>query len=190
VGLTEQMMARLFNQSAESRDAFWRAGITVVGTEMVAVRIKNAAAGQAEKLRGTTAENYVRQQQDLLSLMTNVTIGLHQAGQKDPNEYVRQANLDAQFETFLNNTLAGSDGIIEGMSQDPYAAAVAAHSVHTGQHGWGQYRGVKDISGVEAAIRTRIAAMEKQNVDEKAKTGKPKFSFIVPLSQIEANIKK
>jgi len=119
---------------------------------MVAVRIIDAAGGKAEKLRGTTAENFVRDQQDLLSLMTNVTIGLHKAGQTDPDETVRQQNLDAQFETFLNNTLAGSEGIIDGMSKDAYAAAVAAHSVHTGQHGWGQYRGVTGIAGVEAAI--------------------------------------
>ncbi len=188
VGQTEQMMARLFNQSDASRDAFWRAGITVVGTEMVAVKIVDAAAGKAEKLHGTKAENYVRDQKELLSLMTNVTIGLDQPGQKDPNEYVRQQNLNAQFETFLHNTLLGSEGIIEGMTGDETAAAVAAHSVHTGQHSWGQYKGVTGLSGVEAAIRARISVLEKQNAEEVAKTGKPKFSFIVPLSQIKANI--
>ena len=185
VGLTEQMMARLFNQSAESRDAFWRAGITVVGTEMVAVKIINAEAGKAEKLRGTKAENFVREQKQLLSLMTNVTIGLHQRDQKDPDEFVRQDNLDAQFETFLHNTLRGSEGIIDGMT--PYAAAVAAHSVHTGQHSWGQYKGVTDISGVEAAIKARITYMEN---DKKSKGKDSKFGFIIPLAQIKANIKK
>ena len=187
VGLTEQMMARLFNQSAESRDAFWRAGITVVGTEMVAVKIINADAGKAEKLRGTKAENYVRDKQQLLSLMTNVTIGLHKAGQTDPDELVRQKNLDAQFETFLHNTLRNSEGIIDGMKNDPYAAAVAAHSVHTGQHSWGQFRGATDITGVEAAIKARIKFMED---DKKAKGKKSKFGFIIPLAQIKANIKK
>ena len=190
VGATEQMMARLFNQSKISRDAFWRAGITVVGTELIAVRINNAAAGRAEKLHGTLAENFVREQQDLLSLMTNITIGIHQAGQKDPDQTVRQQNLDAQFETFINNTLAGSDGIIDKMSNDAYAAAVAAHSVHSGQHGWGQYKGVTGIAGVEAAIRARIKNMEDQNAAAKAAGQKRKFSFIIPLSQIEANIKK
>jgi len=185
VGLTEQMMARLFNQSAESRDAFWRAGITVVGTEMVAVKIINAEAGKAEKLRGTKAENFVREQKQLLSLMTNVTIGLHQRDQKNPDEVVRQENLDAQFETFLHNTLRGSEGIIDGMT--PYAAAVAAHSVHTGQHGWGQYKGLTDISGVEAAIKARITFMEN---DKKTKGKESKFGFIIPLDQIKANIKK
>lgn len=185
VGLTEQMMARLFNQSAESRDAFWRAGITVVGTEMVAVKIINAEAGKAEKLRGTKAENFVREQKQLLSLMTNVTIGLHQRDQKDPDEVVRQENLDAQFETFLHNTLRGSEGIIDGMT--PHAAAVAAHSIHTGQHNWGQYKGVTDITGVEAAIKARIKFMED---DKKAKGKDSKFGFIIPLDQIKANIKK
>ena len=189
VGQTEQMMARLFNQSAESRDAFWRAGITVVGTEMVAVKIMDAAAGQAEKLHGTKAENYVREQKELLSLMTNVTLGLIQPGQKEPNAYVRQKNLDAQFETFLHNTLQGSEGIIEGMSGDEVAAAVAAHSVHSGQHSWGQYKGVSDITGVEAAIDARIKVMEQQNKDAADKKEKPKFPFIIPRSQIEAHIK-
>jgi len=184
VGMTEQMMARLFNQSAESRDAFWRAGITVVGTEMVAVKITDAAAGKAEKLRGTKAENFVRDQQDLLSLMTNVTIGLHKAGQTDPDEFVRQKNLDAQFETFIHNTLRNSEGIIDKMKNDPYAAAVAAHSVHTGQHTWGQYNGVTGIAGVEAAIKARIKSLE----DKKAKG--EKVGFIIPLDQIKANIKK
>jgi len=184
VGMTEQMMARLFNQSAESRDAFWRAGITVVGTEMVAVKITDAAAGKAEKLRGTKAENFVRDQQDLLSLMTNVTIGLHKAGQTDPDEFVRQKNLDAQFETFIHNTLKNSEGIIDKMKNDPYAAAVAAHSVHTGQHTWGQYNGVTGIAGVEAAIKARIKSLE----DKKAKG--EKVGFIIPLDQIKANIKK
>ena len=184
VGMTEQMMARLFNQSAESRDAFWRAGITVVGTEMVAVKIIDAAAGKAVKLRGTRAENFVREKQDLLSLMTNVTIGLHKAGQTDPDEIVRQENLDAQFETFLHNTLKNSEGIIDKM-KDPYAAGVAAHSVHTSQHSWGQYRGVTEITGVEAAIKAKIKSLE----DKKAK-GDPNIGFIIPLDQIKANIKK
>jgi len=184
VGMTEQMMARLFNQSAESRDAFWRAGITVVGTEMVAVKITDAAGGKAEKLRGTKAENFVRDQQDLLSLMTNVTIGLHKAGQTDPDEFVRQKNLDAQFETFIHNTLKNSEGIIDKMKNDPYAAAVAAHSVHTGQHTWGQYSGVTGIAGVEGAIKARIKSLE----DKKAKG--EKVGFIIPLDQIKANIKK
>jgi len=184
VGMTEQMMARLFNQSAESRDAFWRAGITVVGTEMVAVKIADAAGGKAEKLRGTKAENFVRDQQDLLSLMTNVTIGLHKAGQTDPDEFVRQKNLDAQFETFIHNTLKNSEGIIDKMKNDPYAAAVAAHSVHTGQHTWGQYNGVTGIAGVEGAIKARIKSLE----DKKAKG--EKVGFIIPLDQIKANIKK
>lgn len=186
VGMTEQMMARLFNQSAESRDAFWRAGITVVGTEMVAVRIINAEAGKAEKLRGTKAENFVREQKQLLSLMTNVTIGLHQRDQKDPDEIVRQENLDAQFETFLHNTLKGSEGIIDGMKGDPIAAAVAAHSVHTGQHSWGQYKGVTGLAGVEAAIRTRIKFLENKKATDKDS----KIGFIYPLDQIEAHIKK
>jgi hypothetical protein len=189
VGATEQMMARLFNQSAASRDALWRAGITVDGTQLIAVRIDNAATGKAVKLRGTQAENFVREQESLLSLMTNVTLGLHTAGQQDPDAVVRQQNLDAQFETFLNNTLAGSAGIIDGMSNDPKAAAVAAHSVHSGQHGWGQYRSVTSLAGVQSAIDNRIAAMKKQNADAKAVGKKLKFSFIVPRSQIEANIK-
>lgn len=183
VGQTEQMMARLFNQSAESRDAFWRAGITVVGTQMVAVKIIDAAAGKAEKLRGTRAENFVREKQELLSLMTNVTIGLHKAGQTDPDETVRQQNLDAQFETFLHNTLKNSEGIIDKMT--PYAAAVAAHSVHSSQHSWGQFSGRTDISGVEAAIKAKIKSLE----DKKA-AGDTTIGFIIPLDQIKAHIKQ
>ncbi len=130
------------------------------------------------------SENFVRDQQDLLSLMTNVTIGLHKAGQTDPDEFVRQKNLDAQFETFIHNTLRNSEGIIDKMKNDPYAAAVAAHSVHTGQHTWGQYNGVTGIAGVEAAIKARIKSLEDKNAKGE------KVGFIIPLDQIKANIKK
>lgn len=187
VGMTEQMMARLFNQSAASRDAFWRAGISVVGTELVAVKILDANADKAEKLRGTAAENYVREHKELLSLMTNVTLGFDRPGQQNPNEVVRQENLNAQFETFLNNTLAGSEGIIDGMANDLTAAAVAAHSVHTGDHGWGQYRGVTNISGVEAAINAQIKVLEKRKAEAIARGESPRY--IYSLAQIEANIK-
>lgn len=175
-GQTEQMMVRLFNQSPASRDALWRAGITVKGLRMVVVKIIDASTGKAHKLWGTMAENYVREQKGLMSLMSNVTIGLHMPGQQSPDEAVRQQNLDAQFETFVNNTLVDSEGIIDQMK--PTAAAVAAHSVLSDQHRWSQYEGVTSLEGVRAVIRWRVAQMKASG----------KYSYVYTLEDIEANI--
>jgi hypothetical protein len=180
VGLTEQMMSRLFNQSPETRDVFWRAGVTVVGTDLYVVEVKDAANGKGDKLKNTAAENHLRLQTKLLSLMTNVTQGYTETGQKDPNKAIRQDNLDAQYETFLNNTLRNSDGIIDTM--DETAAAVAAHAVHSGQHSWGEFAGAGTLGAVKGAIEARIAKLQ---ADKDA--GKP-VGYIIPYNDIAANI--
>lgn len=179
-GITEQAMARLFNQSPEAKDAFWKVGITVVGVDLVMVNIKDAGKGVGEKLHGTTAENVLRLDRKLISFFINVSQGLTEPGQKNPSESLRQDVLDAHFETFLNTTLRGSEGIIEGM--DEMAAAVAAHAVHSGNHSWGQFRGATSLPDVEARIRTRIKSLEKQK-EEGTFTG-----YIVPLEHIKRNL--
>jgi hypothetical protein len=181
-GITEQAMARLFNQSPEAKDAFWKVGITVVGVDLVMVNIKDADQGLGEKLHGTTAENVLRLDRKLISFFINVSQGLTEPGQTNPSETLRQDVLDAHFETFLNTTLRGSEGIIEGMEE--HAAAVAAHAVHSGNHGWGQFRGATSLSAVEERINTQIANLEQQKKDEK-------FSgYIVPLEHIKRNLDK
>ncbi|MGD8790258.1 MAG: hypothetical protein PVH05_12330, partial [Burkholderiales bacterium] len=179
-GITEQAMARLFNQSEEAKDAFWKVGITVVGADLVMVNIKDAEKGIGEKLHGTRAENELRLDKKLLSFFINVSQGLTEPGQIDPSESLRQDVLDAQFETFLNTTLSGSEGIIEGMEE--MAAAVAAHAVHTGNHGWGEFRGATSLSSVEGRINAQIANLKKQKEQGK------KVGYIVPLDHIKRNL--
>lgn len=180
MGITEQAMARLFNQSQEAKDAFWRVGITVVGVDLVMVDVKDADNGIGEKLHGTAAENVLRLDKKLLSFFVNVSQGLTEPGQTDPSASLRQKVLDAHFETFLNTTLRNSAGIIDEM--DEMAAAVAAHAVHSGNHGWGQFRGAKTQSEVEERIKLQIANFEK-----KKKEGGD-VPFIVPLDHIKRHL--
>jgi hypothetical protein len=180
MGLTEQAMARLFNQSQEAKDAFWRVGVTVVGVDLVMVDVKDAANGVGEKLHGTAAENVLRLDKKLLSFFINVSQGHTAPGQAPPSETLRQKVLDAHFETFLNTTLRGSEGIIDGMEE--MAAAVAAHAVHSGNHGWGQFRGATTQPVVEERIKAQIRNLEKQKEQGK------EVGFIVPLEHIKRHL--
>jgi len=179
-GITEQAMARLFNQSPEAKDAFWKVGLTVVGVDLVMVNVRDADKGLGEKLHGTTAENVLRLDKKLVSFFINVSQGLTEPGQTNPSENLRQKVLDSHFETFLNTTLRGSAGIIEGMEE--MAAAVAAHAVHSGNHGWGQFAGAKSLSDVEGRINSQIANLEKQKEQKKFD------GYIVPLAHIKRNL--
>jgi hypothetical protein len=179
-GITEQAMARLFNQSQEAKDAFWKVGITVVGVDLVMVNVKDASKGIGEKLHGTTAENVLRLDKKLLSFFINVSEGLTQQGQADPSATLRQSVLDAHFETFLNTTLRGSAGIIDGMKDK--AAALAAHAVHTSNHSWAQFKGATTEPEVEQRIKNRIADLEKQKAAGK------KVGYIYPFDHIKANL--
>jgi hypothetical protein len=179
-GITEQAMARLFNQSQEAKDAFWRVGITVVGVDLVMVNIKDAGKGIGEKLHGTAAENVLRLDKKLVSFFVNVSEGLTRPGQTDPSASLRQKVLDAHFETFLNTTLRGSAGIIDGM--DEKAAALAAHAVHTNNHSWGQFRGATSESEVEQRIKNRIADLERR------KAAREKVPYIYAFDHIAANL--
>jgi hypothetical protein len=179
-GITEQAMARLFNQSPEAKDAFWKVGITVVGVDLVMVNIKDAEKGLGEKLHGTVAENVLRLDKKLISFFINVSQGLTEPGQTSPSQNLRQDVLDSHFETFLNTTLRGSEGIIDGMEE--MAAAVAAHSVHSGNHSWGQFRGATALSDVEGRINSQIANLKQQQEQGK------KVGYIVPLAHIKRNL--
>lgn len=122
----------------------------------------------------------LRLDKKLLSFFVNVSQGLTQPGQTAPSESLRQKVLDAHFETFLNTALRGSAGIIDDM--EDMAAAVAAHAVHSGNHGWGQFRGAKSQTDVEARIRAQIDVLEKK------KQSGVDVGFIVPLDHIKRNL--
>jgi hypothetical protein len=129
-----EMLNTLFEKNPEVRAIFWRAGFSFLDRKLVVVDVD-----RGWKLRGLDAELYVRSNETLLSLMINVSQGEFltdgktptDQGQPKPDDSMRQAVLDAQFQTFLKFTYRETD------TGDADVVALKAHARHAGSGRWG-----------------------------------------------------
>ena len=157
VGLTEQLMVRLFNQAPAAREAFWNAGVSVTPETLLVV----VDAGKKVQLIGALAERHIREQEDLLSLMVNVSQGVFQGPDRNAvDPYLRQRVLDAQFETFINSTLRGLD---LAAFPNPIVRRLAVHAVHAGLSAK-RLEGVADSATAVAIIRQMLKEQGKEHL--------------------------
>jgi hypothetical protein len=131
-----KMLDILFKSSPQVRAIFWEAGFSFIDQELVVVDEQRGF-----KLRGLDAELYVRGNKTLLSLMINVAQGeflqggktpKNKKGEAQPNDAIRQAVLDGQFQTFLAFTYRETD------TGSPDVVALKAHARHSGGSRWGR----------------------------------------------------
>jgi len=149
-GQFEQLMNNAFKRSSDITSAFAAAGLAMVGGEVVVVD-----PVKRWKLHGPDALLYLRSNTALLSLMKNVAEDVLPPGitaapdRPDP----RQAILDANFETFLHNAMAGIP--VAELGKDVELAALKVHAIHgePGHFSWNAMKGMTTIAEVISFIR-------------------------------------
>lgn len=157
VGLTEQLMLRLFNQDPAARNLFWQVGVSVTPETLLIV----VDVARKIQLSGYPAERYFREQEDLLSLMVNMAQGEFQGPDQSSTEpHLRQRVFDAQFETFINSTLRGLDLL---RIPSTIVRRLAVHANHAGLSGARLY-GISDPAAAVEVIRQMLKARDREHL--------------------------
>jgi hypothetical protein len=157
------MLDLLFKSSPEVRAIFWEAGFSFLGQELVVVD-----ADRGWKLRGLDAEIFVRGSHELLSLMINVAQGeFVQSGKATPgapatpDDRLRKAVLQAQFQAFLKFTFRETD------TGDDDVAALKAHARHSGGSNWGEAWKHNDLTSLVRYLYSKDPGLAPSVVPEK-----------------------
>ncbi len=150
-GQVMELILRVFDKSPEIRAAFFNAGVTIGADGGFCV----VDVDRKWKLHGQDAQLYVRSHAELQALMINCAQGVFQAeftSKAATSPDPRQAVLDANFETFMNNAASGMPASIAGWAT--LEAALATHARHALQiYRWSDFESLSPHAPADVAQR-------------------------------------